>query len=111
MVLLVNSERSGQRVLASRTGWLAQPLKVRVNATKSGVHKPGGGTCLGFQRDAAGHTQPTAPGLARVKAKGRDCGNARRAHPLPARIAAWQRYGRRWWNYFRVVYDYCCSWI
>jgi hypothetical protein len=102
VVILVSSERSGQRVLASLTGWLEQHLKLRVNTTKSGVNGPGNGKFLGFQLDAEGHTKPTAKSLERFKARVRDFWNARRAQPLSERIAAWQRYVRGWWNYYRI---------
>jgi group II intron reverse transcriptase/maturase len=102
VVIFVNSERSGQRVLASLTEWLEHHLKLRVNATKSGVNGPGNGKFLGFQFNAEGHTKPTAKSLERFKAQVRDFWNARRAQPLPKRIAAWQRYMRGWWNYFRI---------
>ncbi len=105
VVIFVNSERSGQRVLASLSGWLEHHLKLRVNATKSGVNRPGNGKFLGFQVDAEGHTKPTATSLERFKAKVRDFWNARRAQPLPERITAWQRYVRGWWNYFRISDD------
>ena len=39
VVIFVSSERSGQRVLASLTAWLGDHLKLRVNATKSGVNR------------------------------------------------------------------------
>ena len=105
VVIFVNSERSGQRVLASLTGWLEKHLKLRVNATKSGVNRPGNGKFLGFHLDAEGHTKPAATSLERFKAKVRDFWNARRSQPLPERIAAWQRYVRGWWNYFRISDD------
>ena len=56
-------------------------------------------------RDAKGHTKPTATSLERCKAKVRDCWNARRAQPLPERMAAWQHYVRGGWNYFRISDD------
>ena len=65
--IFVNSERSGQRVLASLSGWLEQHLKLRVNATKSGVNIPGNGKFLGFHLDAEGHTKPAATSLDRFK--------------------------------------------
>jgi len=79
VVIFVNSERSGQRVLASLTVWLEKHLKRRINATKSGVNRPGNGKFLGFHLDAEGHTKPAATSLDRFKAKVRDCWNARRA--------------------------------
>lgn len=105
VVIFVSSERSGQRVLASLTAWLGDHLKLRVNATKSGVNRPGDGKFLGFQLDAEGHTKPTTTSLERFKAKVRDFWNARRSQPLPERITAWQRYVRGWWNYFRISDD------
>jgi RNA-directed DNA polymerase len=102
VVIFVSSERSGQRVLASLTAWLGDHLKLRVNATKSGVNKPGDGKFLGFQLDAEGHTKPTAASLERFKAKVRDYWNARRAQPLTERITTWQHYVRGGWNYFHL---------
>lgn len=102
IVIFVHSERSGQRVLASLTTWLERHLKLQVNATKSGVKGPGNGHFLGFQFSAQGHTKPTAKSQERFKAHVRNFWNARRAQPLPERIAAWQRYMRGWWNYFRI---------
>ena len=104
-MIFVRSERSGQRVLTSLTVWLEKHLKLRVNATQSGVNEPGDGKFLGFQLDAEGHTKPAATSLDRFKDKVRDCWNARRAQRLPERIAAWQRYGRGGWNYFRISDD------
>ena len=106
MVILVRSERSGQRVLASLTGWLEHHLKLRVNTTQSGVNGPGNGKLLGVQLDAEGHTKPTAKSLERFKAKVRAFWNARRAQPLPERIAAGQHYVRGGWNYFRISDDH-----
>lgn len=102
VVIFVTSERSGQRVLESLTRWLGKRLKLRVNATKSGVNRPGDGKFLGFQLEAEGSIKPAAASLERFTAKGRDFWNARRPQPLPERIAAWQRYVRGWWNDFRI---------
>lgn len=106
VVIFVRSPRSGQRVLASLTVWLEKHLKLRVNATKSGVNRPGNGKFLGFQIDAEGHTKPAATSLERFKDRVRDFWNARRAQALPERIAAWQHYVRGWWNYFRISDDH-----
>ncbi|MFO1429678.1 MAG: reverse transcriptase domain-containing protein [Candidatus Competibacteraceae bacterium] len=106
VVIFVNSERSGQRVLASLTGWLEKHLKLRINVAKSGVNGPGNGKFLGFHLDAEGHTKPATTSLERFKDKVRDFWNARRPQPLPERTEAWQDYGRGWWNYFRISDDH-----
>jgi RNA-directed DNA polymerase len=46
--LYVRSERAGQRVLASVTEWLSRRLRLKVNASKSGVARPSASKFLGF---------------------------------------------------------------
>jgi RNA-directed DNA polymerase len=46
--IYVRSERAGQRVLASVTEWLSRRLRLKVNASKSGVARPSASKFLGF---------------------------------------------------------------
>jgi RNA-directed DNA polymerase len=43
LAIFVSSERSGQRILASLTEWIAKHLKLRVNPKKSGTGRPWNG--------------------------------------------------------------------
>jgi len=54
VVIFVKSERSGQRILASLTAWLAKHLKLRVNPNKSGTGRPWDGKFLGFRINSDG---------------------------------------------------------
>uniref|UniRef100_UPI000B2CAD42 group II intron reverse transcriptase/maturase n=1 Tax=Methyloterricola oryzae TaxID=1495050 RepID=UPI000B2CAD42 len=54
VVIFVKSERSGQRILASLTEWIAKHLKLRVNPNKSGTGRPWHGKFLGFSLNSDG---------------------------------------------------------
>jgi RNA-directed DNA polymerase len=102
VVLFVNSERSGNRILASLTAWIAKHLKLRVNATKSGVGRPWNGKFLGFRITSDGRIGPAQASLEKLKVQVRDYWNAQTSVKLEDRIAGWQRYIRGWWNYFGI---------
>jgi RNA-directed DNA polymerase len=46
--IYVRSERAGQRVMASITGFITRRLRLKVNAAKSAVARPGERKFLGF---------------------------------------------------------------
>jgi RNA-directed DNA polymerase len=102
VAIFVASERSGERILASVTSWIAQHLKLRVNACKSGVGRPWNGKFLGFRINSDGRAAPAQASLERLKEQVRSHWNARESIPLAERIDRWQRYIRGWWNYFRI---------
>lgn len=102
VAVFVSSERSGERVLASLTDWIAKHLKLRLNTTKSGVGRPWNGKFLGFQITSDGQIVPAKASLEKLKVKVRVAWDARTSVPLAERIAHWQQYIRGWWNYFRL---------
>lgn len=55
LAIFVSSERSGLRILASLTEWIAKHLKLRVNPNKSGVGRPWHGKFLGFRINSDGN--------------------------------------------------------
>jgi group II intron reverse transcriptase/maturase len=102
VAIFVRSPRSGERILASLTGWIATHLHLRVNASKSGVDRPWHGQFLGLRITEDGQIAPAPRSMERLKEKVRGIWNARWSITLAARIQSWQRYIRGWWNYFRV---------
>lgn len=102
VVIFVSSERGGERVLSSLTEWIAQHLKLRVNADKSGVGRPWNGKFLGFRISGNGRIVAAKASLDRLKANVRRAWDARVNLPLDTRIDPWQRYIRGGWDYFAV---------
>lgn len=102
MAIFVGSQRSGERILASLTVWIAKPLHLRVNASKSGVDRLWNGQFLGVRITEDGQIAPAPRSVERLKEKVRGIWNARWSVALEDRIDYWQRYLRGWWNYFRV---------
>jgi group II intron reverse transcriptase/maturase len=102
VAIFVRSERSGERILANLTDWIAKHLKLRVNATKSGVGRPWNGKFLGFRINGKGQIAPAKASLEKLKAKVREAWNAQISVSLGERIENWRRYIRGWWNYFQV---------
>jgi len=102
VAMFVTSERSGERILDSLTVWIAQHLKLRINAPKSGVDRPWNGQFLGFRITGEGRIAPANGSLERLKDRVRDVWNARWSVPLEDRIRHWQEYIRGGSAYFRV---------
>lgn len=102
IVVFVNSERSGERVLASLTDWIAKHLKLRVNASKSGVGRPWNGKFLGFRINSDGRIAPAQASLEKLKAQVRCHWNAQTSTRLEERVKEWQQYIRGWWAYFGI---------
>lgn len=102
VAIFVSSERSGERILESLTEWIAQRLKLRVNAAKSGTGRPWNGKFLGFRISRDGRIAPAKASLERLKDKVREHWNACRSVSLGERVQQWQDYIRGWSNYFRV---------
>jgi RNA-directed DNA polymerase len=102
LVIFVGSQRSGERILASLTAWIATHLHLRVNTSKSGVGRPWHGQFLGLRITEERQIAPAPRSVERLKGKVREIWNARWSIALEERIHSWQRYIRGWWNYFRV---------
>jgi len=102
MVILVSSERSGERILESLTAWIAKRLKLRVNVNKSGVGRPWDGKFLGFRINSDGRIAAAEASLEKLKAHVREHWNAQGSIALEERVKRWQWYIRGWWNYFGI---------
>ncbi|HSN24361.1 MAG TPA: reverse transcriptase domain-containing protein, partial [Methylomicrobium sp.] len=106
VVIFVKSEKSGQRILASLTAWLAKHLKLRVNPNKSGTGRPWDGKFLGFRINSDGTIKLAQASLEKLKDQVRECWNNQNRLSLEKRIDDWQHYIRGWYAYFGVCIEY-----
>ena len=100
--IYVRSERAGQRVMASITGFITRRLKLKVNAAKSAVARPGERKFLGFS--LSGGKQPKrriAPkALLRFKQKIRELTGWSRGISVERMTKELATYLRGWKSYF-----------
>ena len=100
--IYVRSERAGQRVMASITGFITRRLKLKVNAAKSAVARPGERKFLGFS--ISGGKEPKrriAPKtLLRFKQKIRELTGRSRGISVEAMTKELTSYLRGWKGYF-----------
>ncbi len=100
--IYVRSERAGQRVMASITGFITRRLKLKVNAAKSAVARPGERKFLGFS--LSGGKQPKrriAPkALLRFKQKIRELTGRSRGISVERMTKELATYLRGWKSYF-----------
>lgn len=106
VVIFVKSERSGQRILASLTEWIAKHLKLRVNPNKSGTGRPWHGKFLGFRINSDGQIKLAAASLEKLKDQVRNYWDNQNRQPLEERIKEWQQYIRGWNAYFGACLKY-----
>jgi RNA-directed DNA polymerase len=100
--IYVASERAGQRVMASISGFITKRLKLKVNAEKSAVGRPWERKFLGFRFTA--HEPPKraiAPkAIVRFKARVRELTRRERGVSFPTVVADLKLYLTGWRNYF-----------
>ncbi len=100
--IYVRSERAGQRVMASITGFITRRLKLKVNAAKSAVARPGERKFLGFS--LSGGKQPKrriAPkALLRFEQKIRELTGRSRGISVERMTKELATYLRGWKSYF-----------
>ena len=106
LAIFVSSERSGQRILASLTAWIAKHLKLRVNANKSGIGRPWRGKFLGFRINSDGSIKLANASLEKLKDQVRYYWNDQNRQALEERIEAWGHYIRGWNAYFGACIKY-----
>jgi group II intron reverse transcriptase/maturase len=103
--IYVHTQRSGERVMASVTGFLKTQLKLRVNATKSVVARPWQRSFLGYTMTSHNVPRlkiPTA-GMKRFRANLRAIFRRGRGRSLNTVIAELMPILRGWMNYFRDI--------
>jgi len=101
--IYVSSQRAAQRVLAGMTHWIAQHLRLEVNATKSGVGRPWERKFLGFRINLAGKIEAAPLSVERFKLKVRELWRSCQSQTSEELRDQWRAYVRGWWGYFRLA--------
>jgi group II intron reverse transcriptase/maturase len=101
--IYVGSEPSAQRVMESMTTWIAEHLRLKVNAHKSGYGRPWDRKFLGFRFTLKGEIAVSPESLDRFQVRARALWDARHSGSSKELRDRWQRYIRGWWNYYRLA--------
>lgn len=103
--IYTNSQRAGERIKESITGFLAKQLKLRVNEEKSAVDRPWKRTFLGYTMLPGKHARlKVAPeSVQRLQAKLKAVFRMGRGRSLERLIEQLTPILRGWGNYFRLV--------
>lgn len=105
--IYVGSQRAAERVLASISAWIAERLRLEVNAAKSGVGRPWERKFLGF-RIRRDHQIEAAPAsVARFKTRARELWQSCQSRSSAELRNDWCAFVRGWWEYFRLAEDRC----
>src|SRR5262249_30062853 len=100
--IYVGSERAGQRVMESITGFITTKLKLKVNSKKSAVAKPQERKFLGFSfTSGAKPKRRIAPkARERFRDKVREITRRRKGDSMQQRVERLRQYLRGWRGYF-----------
>jgi RNA-directed DNA polymerase len=100
--IYVGSERAGLRVMDSVTQFLTQRLKLKVNAEKSAVARPGRRKFLGFSigHGKEGKRRIAPKALQRFKRKARELTSRTRGKSIEQIVKELASYLRGWKSYF-----------
>jgi RNA-directed DNA polymerase len=104
--IYVQSQRAGERVLASIRQFLEQKLKLKINEKKSAVARAGQRKFLGFsffRRDGAVRVRVAPQALDRLKEKLRHLTRRTRHGPLEEILEKINRQVMGWVGYFRLA--------
>jgi len=101
--IYVSSPRAAERVLSSITAWMAQHLRLEVNASKSGTGRPWERKFLGFRIHPQGKIEIAPTSVARFKTKVRELWRSCQSRTSVELRDRWRAYVRGWWGYFRLA--------
>lgn len=103
VTLYVASERSAQRVLESISRWIEKHLKLRVNASKSGIGRPWQRPFLGFVILPDSRIAVAPHSLERLKQQVRQHWQACQSRSSRELVEQWQDFLRGWCGYFGLA--------
>jgi len=101
--IYVGSRRAAERVLAGVTEWIKQPLRLEINADKSGVGRPWERKFLGFRVNQQGKIEAAPQSVERLKAKVREMWRSCQSLSSDKLRDRWRAYIRGWWAYYGLA--------
>jgi len=101
--IYVGSEAAAERVLESVQGWIEKHLRLKVNASKSGVGRSWERKFLGFRLNREGQIEAAPESVERFKTKVREMWRSGQSRTSNQLRNAWRQYVRGWWGYYRLA--------
>jgi RNA-directed DNA polymerase len=90
-------------VLESVEGWIEKHLRLKVNASKSGVGRSWERKFLGFRLNREGQIEAAPESLERFKTKVGELWRSCQSRTSNQLRDAWRQYVRGWWGYYRLA--------
>jgi group II intron reverse transcriptase/maturase len=99
----VGSEATANRLIRTLPKWIEKHLRLKVNASKSGIGRTWERGFLGFRITREGQIEVAPERLERFRVKVRLLWDARQSLTSEQLRDQWQRYIRGWWNYYQLA--------
>lgn len=103
VIVYVGSEASANRLIESLPKWVEKRLRLKVNASKSGIGRTWQRQYLGFRITREGQIEAAPERLVRYQNRVRLTFDARQSWTTKQLRDQWRRYIRGWWNYYRLA--------
>jgi len=103
VIVYVGSEASANRLIESLPKWVEKRLRLKVNASKSGIGRTWQRQYLGFRITREGQIEAAPERLFRYQNRVRLIFDARQNGTSNQLRDQWRRYIRGWWNYYRLA--------
>ena len=101
--IYVGSEPAAKRVMETITAWISAKLRLKVNASKSGIGRPWERKFLGFRFTPKSEIEVSPESLDRFRVRARTLWDARHSGTSKELRDRWLRYIRGWWNYYQLA--------
>jgi len=101
--IYVSSQTAAERVLVSVSQWIADKLKLQVNASKSGTGQVWERKFLGFTLNRKLEIEVAEKNLTRFKEKVRELWRSCQSQTSEELRDNWRAYVRGWWGYHRLA--------
>ena len=99
----VGSEATANRLIRTLPKWIEKHLRLRVNASKSGIGRTWERGFLGFRMTREGKIEVAPDRLERFRVRVRQLWETRQSLTSQQLRDQWQRYLKGWWNYYRLA--------
>jgi RNA-directed DNA polymerase len=99
----VGGPAAADRLIRILPRWIEKHLRLKVNATKSGVGRPWERKFLGFRITREGQIEVSPESLQRFKQRVRELWRGGQSVTRDQLRQQWLRYLQGWWNYYRLA--------